>query len=154
MRGTLGAGKAALSATGEAASLAKGLVYVSVKQATAEVAAALWGPAAGAVTAQGVDTISAANSAVAACTLSALPFQSVGWVSAGLFGRQPPPRVIAVPASADDDDAGAGAGAVDEGGDGGDGGGSDRDGGDRGGGGDCWVLLGSPVKEGYLAPCY
>jgi len=125
VRPTLSASGCALAAAAESASLAKGLVYVSLKQASSEVATKLLGPAAGAVTAESLDTLSEARSA-----LSSLPISPLGWLLAAVGGQEPP-RLLSTAVGAAGE---AVAKAEDEGEE-----------------GEPWLLLGKPLMEDYLA---
>lgn len=125
VRPTLSASGCALAAAAESASLAKGLVYVSLKQASSEVATKLLGPAAGAVTAESLDTLSEARSA-----LSSLPISPLGWLLAAVGGQEPP-RLLSTAVG----EAGEAAAKAEE----------------EGEEGEPWLLLGKPLMEDYLA---
>jgi hypothetical protein len=96
------------------------------------VATKLCGPAAGVVTAEGLDTLSAARS-----TLASLPINPVGWLLAAVGGQEQPRLLSTAVDAAGDSSAeskpvhadGEGWEATEE----------------------PWVLLGKPCKEDYLA---
>lgn len=87
IRPTLRAGWRSFLTATEAVSLARDIVYISIKRATSKTASALWGKAAGDVADKGIDTISTARNAL-------LPLSGMGcmmllpsWIA---VGRQQP----------------------------------------------------------------
>ena len=102
------------------------------KQASSEVATKLCGPAAGVVTAEGLDTLSAARS-----TLASLPINPVGWLLAAVGGQEQP-RLLstAVGTTAESSAESPPVNAEGEGWETTE---------------EPWVLLGKPCKEDYLA---
>uniref|UniRef100_A0A7S2CGS0 PH domain-containing protein n=1 Tax=Haptolina brevifila TaxID=156173 RepID=A0A7S2CGS0_9EUKA len=72
---TLSVGGSALLAAADTATVARGLMYTSVRQASADLASAVLGDGAGAVVAEGLDTIVAAQQ-----TVSAITCQGLGWL--------------------------------------------------------------------------
>ena len=102
------------------------------KQASSEVATKLCGPAAGVVTAEGLDTLSAARS-----TLASLPINPVGWLLAAVGGQEQP-RLLST-AVGTTPESGAESPPVNAEGEGWE---TTEE---------PWVLLGKPCKEDYLA---
>ena len=75
LAGTLAAGGRALVAAADTAVVARGLMYTSVRQASADLASVVLGPQAAPVVAEGMDTIVAAQA-----TVSWVACSGVGWL--------------------------------------------------------------------------